>query len=138
MLHWNPLCPDAVKKTDSYTDYAPHALLHVDCKMCLGSKGFRKNVIDLYEVRFRAGLRVAALRRPALAQTGIDLLSELDPKQVVIRYTSGSYTAEDMIANLEENTDLGRQWISDLLRVSRDMLIRKALRKSGSSRTKTK
>lgn len=58
----------------------------------------------------------------------IQLLGELPANTVVARYMmpDGVFTAVRMIGELEQDSEVGRQWAGDLLRVSRDMLVRKA------------
>lgn len=55
----------------------------------------------------------------------IALLQDIHPDTVVFR-SSNIYTAADMIHELEMNTNTGKQWGSDFLRVCRDMLARKS------------
>lgn len=54
----------------------------------------------------------------------INLLKELPPNQIVWK-SEITLTTQQMILELESETDLGKQYISDLLRVSRDFLMRK-------------
>lgn len=63
-----------------------------------------------------------------MRKTLIQLLQELPPDQVVLTLLDGSppRTAAMIIFELENDTDLGRQYATDLLRVVRDLLSRKA------------
>lgn len=54
----------------------------------------------------------------------INLLEELPANQIVWK-SEITLTAQQMILELESETNLGKQYISDLLRISRDFLIRK-------------
>ena len=56
-----------------------------------------------------------------------NLLQELDPEIIAWRPISGApLTAKQLIEEVNSSTDLGLQYSSDLLRVSRDLLQRKA------------
>lgn len=60
-----------------------------------------------------------------------NLLAEIAPAESVIyRTIEGSFTAGEMIREIREGTDLGRQYSSDLLRISRDFLARQAQREA--------
>lgn len=63
-----------------------------------------------------------------------NLLAEVSPAgSVVYRTVDGtSFTAEQMIRHVREGTDVGRQYSSDLLRISRDFLARQAQREARS------
>ena len=53
----------------------------------------------------------------------VNLLRELPPDKVVIRYMSaGPITASKMAILIEESHELGLQYISDFFRLARDML----------------
>ena len=56
-----------------------------------------------------------------------NLLQELDPEIIAWRpISSAPLTAKQLIEEVNSSTDLGLQYSSDLLRVSRDLLQRKA------------
>lgn len=60
-----------------------------------------------------------------------NLIAEIIPAESVIyRTIDGSYTAGEMIREVRDGTELGRQYSSDLLRISRDFLARQAQRES--------
>ncbi len=57
------------------------------------------------------------------------LLAEVLPADTVVwRTSTGVYTAAELRKQIEEGTEIGRQYASDLLRISRDFLMRKAQR----------
>lgn len=59
------------------------------------------------------------------------LLSEILPSETVVwRTTGGEYTAAELRQHIEAGTDVGQQYAMDLLRVARDLLMRKAVRKA--------
>jgi hypothetical protein len=61
-----------------------------------------------------------------------NLIAEITPAESIIyRTIDGSYTAGEMIREVRDGTELGRQYSSDLLRISRDFLARQAQRESG-------
>jgi hypothetical protein len=58
-----------------------------------------------------------------------NLIAEILPAESIIyRTIDGSYTAGEMIREVRDGTELGRQYSSDLLRISRDFLARQAQR----------
>lgn len=57
----------------------------------------------------------------------IGFLQELDDGVVVRRYVSRSITKEEMIDEVSAGTDEGNRYCSDLLRISRDMIARRAV-----------
>lgn len=54
----------------------------------------------------------------------INLLEELPANQIVWK-SEITLTVQQIILELESETNLGKQYISDLFRVNRDFLIRK-------------
>ena len=50
------------------------------------------------------------------------LLKELSPKTVLWKSMSGTFTAQDIINDLEVSGDIGHQYIEDFLRLTRDIL----------------
>lgn len=58
----------------------------------------------------------------------ITLLKELTPESVVYKTMSYSFTAQEMLKELESETSISKEWISSVLRISRDILIRQAAR----------
>jgi len=57
------------------------------------------------------------------------LLAEILPADTIVwRTTSGVYTASDLRREIAEGSEIGRQYASDLLRIARDFLMRKARR----------
>jgi hypothetical protein len=57
------------------------------------------------------------------------LISEILPSDTVVwRTTSGEYTAGELRQHIESGTEIGRRYAMDLLRISRDYLLRKAAR----------
>ena len=57
------------------------------------------------------------------------MLDELPPDERVQRFTNGEqYNARQMAAEIRAGTDVGRTYASDLLRISRDLLARRARR----------
>jgi hypothetical protein len=68
-----------------------------------------------------------SIPRDALA----GLIAEIVPSDTVVwRTTSGDYTAADLRQQIESGTEVGRRYVTELLRVSRDLLMRKAARKA--------
>lgn len=64
-----------------------------------------------------------------LGQVVIALLKEVSPDLVMWRTTNNdTYTAGYLIKSLEAGNDTGRQFASDLLRVTRDFIQRQAAR----------
>jgi hypothetical protein len=61
-----------------------------------------------------------------------NLVAEISPAATVIYRTvdGATFTAEQMIRHIREGTSTGRQYASDLLRVSRDFLARQAQREA--------
>ena len=61
-----------------------------------------------------------------------NLIAEISPAESVIYRTmdGSTFTAGEMIREVREGTELGRQYSSDLLRISRDFLARKAQREA--------
>lgn len=57
-----------------------------------------------------------------------NLVREVSPGDSIIYRTmdGDNYTAENMVQNIEEGSEIGRQYASDLLRIARDMLKRAA------------
>ena len=63
-------------------------------------------------------------------KTYINLLKELPDNTIIFKSSSNKkYTNLEMITELENNTELGRIYISDLLRISRDLLKRQVNKK---------
>ncbi|MCY1047649.1 DUF4276 family protein [Corallococcus sp. bb12-1] len=59
------------------------------------------------------------------------LISEIVPSDTVVWHTStGAYTATELRHHIESGTEIGMRYAIDLLRVSRDFLMRKAIRKT--------
>ncbi len=57
----------------------------------------------------------------------INLLKELPDDTIVFKTTSGiKYTAKKMIELINNNDSIGKEYISDLMRISRDILKRQA------------
>ena len=54
----------------------------------------------------------------------ISLLKEISPDTIVYNLMIGKITAEQMINEIDNGTETGLQWSSDLLRISRNLLIR--------------
>lgn len=50
------------------------------------------------------------------------LLKETPPQTVLWKSMSGPFTAQDIINDLEVSGDIGRQYIEDFLRLTRDIL----------------
>lgn len=73
-----------------------------------------------------------AQARGLARETLSNLLAEVSPGNSVLYRTIDGYqiTASEMIQQIDAGTDLGRQFASDLLRISRDFLARKAQRES--------
>lgn len=70
-----------------------------------------------------------SISRDALA----GLISEIVPSETVVwRTTSGDYSAAELRQHIESGTDVGRRYAMDLLRISRDLLMRKAGRKAAT------
>lgn len=60
----------------------------------------------------------------------VNLLNETTHSdKVIFKSSSGVYTTEQMIENIKNETELGKQYTSDLLRIARDLLMRQANRK---------
>jgi len=74
--------------------------------------------------RFHADSAGRSLSRDVIA----GLLREVSPSEVVWKPSAGGtpLTAKAMLEQVQAGTELGRQYASDLLRVSRDLLQRKA------------
>lgn len=59
------------------------------------------------------------------------LISEILPSNTIVwRTTSGEYTAAELRQHIESGTEVGRRYAMDLLRISRDYLMRKAAREA--------
>ena len=58
----------------------------------------------------------------------IAILQEVPSDTVIQRFMSRTDTAESLIQEIESNTDTGLEFITNLLRISRDMIIRQAVR----------
>lgn len=58
----------------------------------------------------------------------IAMLQEIPSDTVVQRIMSRTDTAEQMICEIEANSDIGLEFVTNVLRISRDMLIRQAAR----------
>lgn len=73
-------------------------------------------------------------------KTYINLLKELPDNTIIFKLSSNKkYTNLEMINELENNTELGRIYISDLLRISRDILKRQSNKnKNKNEKTKIK
>lgn len=57
----------------------------------------------------------------------INLLNELPANTIVFKTSSGvSYTARQMVEFINTNNSVGKEYISNLMRISRDILKRKA------------
>lgn len=57
----------------------------------------------------------------------IAMFSEIPQDKIMWRLTSGrTFTAGEMICEFEQYTDLGKEYMSDVLRVSRDLISRQA------------
>ncbi len=70
-----------------------------------------------------------SMSRDALA----GLISEVVPSDTVMwRTASGEYTARELRQHIESGTEIGRRYAMDLLRISRDFLMRKAARKAAT------
>lgn len=61
-------------------------------------------------------------------QSFLDLLHELPAETIVRRTMSGTTRADEMATLLEAGHPEGLAWVSDVLRVSRDYLVRQAAR----------
>jgi len=59
-----------------------------------------------------------------------NLLREVPEDTIVFKATSGIFTAKDMIKEVEDGTEFGHQYGSDVLRIARDLLARQAQKKS--------
>lgn len=59
-------------------------------------------------------------------QLGTALLAELPGETVVMRTTERTYTAATMYTEVFMGTDLGRQWLGEVLRAARDLIARRA------------
>ena len=58
----------------------------------------------------------------------IILLKELTPESIVYKTMSYTLTAQEMLKELEGETSISKEWVSSVLSISRDMLIRQAAR----------
>lgn len=58
----------------------------------------------------------------------IDLLSEVPGDTVIQRFMSRTDTAESLIMEIEANTAIGQEFMTSLLRISRDIIVRQAAR----------
>lgn len=59
-----------------------------------------------------------------MKQTFINLLKEICDNTIVYKTMDKTYTAVDMIHEIENNTEIGYYFINEILRISRDLLIR--------------
>jgi hypothetical protein len=59
-----------------------------------------------------------------LAFLGLELLAELKGDEVVFRSVSGTITAEQMMLRLNRRDPVSLLWVSELLRTSRDIIVR--------------
>lgn len=65
-------------------------------------------------------------RKPRFSALAISLLEDHPPELVVWRTMSGPFTAAQIRASLAERSELGLQWLSDFLRVMRDVFAYRA------------
>jgi hypothetical protein len=58
------------------------------------------------------------------------LFSEISPDKIMWRLSTGqTYTAAQLAAECRNKTDIGREYMSDALRVTRDLIYRQANKK---------
>lgn len=57
----------------------------------------------------------------------IGMLEEVKDGTTVCRYMSRTFTKEEMIREIEQGSDEGARFCTDLLRVSRDIIIRRSV-----------
>ncbi len=55
----------------------------------------------------------------------VSCLSELIDGSVAYKTISHAYTKEELINEVQQGTDVGKTYCSDLFRVSRDLIVRK-------------
>jgi hypothetical protein len=62
----------------------------------------------------------------------IDMLLDVEEDRVVWRTISRAFTREELVREIRDGSDIGNQYCSELLRVSRDMIVRKAAREDAT------
>lgn len=64
----------------------------------------------------------------SIANFAIEALRENPKDTVVWRLMSHYYTRDEMIAEIEDRTEIGKRYVSDVFRIARDMIARQAAR----------
>lgn len=59
-----------------------------------------------------------------IKQAIINLIKELPEKHIVYQTISYGFTAKELIEQIQNDSDIGKQYISELLRISRDLIAR--------------
>lgn len=59
-------------------------------------------------------------------QAIIDFLEEVEDGKIVLKYMSRSFTKEEMIMEIRDGTEEGKRYCTDVLRLSRDIISRRA------------
>lgn len=104
-------------------------------RACARSPSLRAFLVGLGRM-LQVGVEMAeqsasrSITRDALA----NLIAEISPADTILWETSDGelYTAAQLRSEIEAGSEVGRQYASDLLRVSRDYLRRRATRRSGT------
>lgn len=65
----------------------------------------------------------------AIFEGFLNLLNEIKDDMIIYKTMSKSYTKVEMLYELTNQTECGKQYINDCLRVCRDLLIRQANKK---------
>jgi hypothetical protein len=103
-------------------------------RACARSPSLRTFLIGLGRL-LGVGVEVAeeSVSRSISRDTLAGLIAEVTPADAILWETSGGqvYTAADLRRHIEAGSEIGRQYASDLLRVSRDFLRRRAARGVG-------
>ncbi|WP_081253189.1 DUF4276 family protein [Pseudomonas yamanorum] len=88
-------------------------------------RAFLTGVYDALD--FPSNLPIKSMSSTVSRDVFSTLLRELPGSAVAWKTLSGdTYSAEDLAKNVEEGTDLGKQYVTELLRVARDLILRKA------------
>jgi len=118
---------DVFGKLLSYTDFE-----NMDIERAMArSASLRDFLIGISEILHTSLPQVKTVSTHSLSRDIFaSLIKEIIPSNSVVWKTSDGnlFTAQELSKEIEEGSDLGKQYISDVLRIARDMLSRKAKR----------
>jgi len=77
----------------------------------------------------RIHMRIPDTEEVAIRSAIASLLAEVIPSETIVWRCGDTYTAAQLRQQVEDESPIGQQYASDLLRVSRDFLLRMANRK---------